>query len=218
MKLVELQCGTIRTWRHLLVRGASEGIRFEVPVKCFYIEHAGHRLLFDAGQKPLSYKQPDDANYLVKVAPHETAAELLRSQKIAPESIGWVVLSHLHADHTAGAEDFPQSEILLQQAEVQNHTLPWQNVRLINGGYDLFNDERIILLPTAGHTPGHQSLLITMDDSSKIVLTGDAAYTPEALTYRFTEQEYQQNPTYFDSLQQLRELQKSNVKLIYSHL
>ena len=218
MKLEELQCGTIRTWRHLLVRGASEGIRFEVPVKCFYIEHAGHRLLFDAGQKPLSYKQPDDANYFVKVAPHETAAELLRSKKIEPESISRVILSHLHADHTAGAEDFPQAEILLQQAEAQNRTLPWQNVHLINGEYDLFNDERIILLPTAGHTPGHQSLLITLDDSSKVVLTGDAAYTPEALTYRFTEQEYCQNPAYFDSVQKLRELQKSNVKLIYSHL
>ena len=217
MKLEELQCGTIRTWRHLLVRGASEGIRFEVPVKCFYIEHAGHRLLFDAGQKPLSYKQPDDANYFVKVAPHETAAELLRSKKIEPESITRVILSHLHADHTAGAEDFPQAEILLQQAEAQNRTLPWQNVHLINGEYDLFNDGRIILLPTAGHTPGHQSLLITLDDSSKVVLTGDAAYTPEALTYRFTEQEYQQNPAYFDSVQKLHELQKNNIRLVYSH-
>ena len=67
MKLVELQCGTIRTWRHLLVRGASEKIRFEVPVKCFYIEHNTQRLLFDAGQKPLSYSRYMKSGKLRKI-------------------------------------------------------------------------------------------------------------------------------------------------------
>lgn len=42
--------------------------------------------------------------------------------------------------------------------------------------YDLFGDGSLILLSTPGHTPGHQSLLVTRDDGRKILLTGDAVW------------------------------------------
>ena len=102
MQITALCTGTILTWKHLLVHNAPEGIRFEVPVKCFYIEHGSHRLLFDAGQKPLDYLQSSDANYLVRVTAAETAAGLLRQAGIRPESIEYIVLSHLHSGFSAG--------------------------------------------------------------------------------------------------------------------
>ena len=217
MKIVELQSGTILTWRHLLVRGAPEGIRFEVPVKFFYIEHNNKRILFDTGQKPLSYQQPDDANFLVRVTEKETAAALLKNISVEPESIDYVVLSHLHADHVDGTADFGNAQIIIQKREAACRQLVWQNICLIDGVFDLFNDRRIICLPTYGHTPGHQSLLLKLDDSSSILLTGDAAHTHDALDHRFSPEEYKSNPEYVDTVGKLRKLELDNVKLIFSH-
>jgi hypothetical protein len=38
-------------WKHLLVRGAPEGIRITVPVPFYLIEHNGEFVLFDTGQQ-----------------------------------------------------------------------------------------------------------------------------------------------------------------------
>ena len=135
-----------------------------------------------------------------------------------PEEIDLIVLSHLHADHSAGVADFPEAKILLQQREFSTGKHLWQNnIQLIDGEYEILQDKRLIVLPTYGHTPGHQSLLVTMDDSSKLLLTGDAAYTHDAINYQWTSEEYRKNPEYFDTLCRLRTLQQNNVKLIFSH-
>ena len=217
MNIRTLCTGSILTWKHLLVRNAPQGIRFEVPVKCFYIEHDGHKLLFDAGQKPLSYQQPDDANYLVKVTPAETAAALLRQTGVSPEDIDHIVLSHLHSDHAAGIVDFPQATLLMQSKEYAIKNPGDHKKLLLDGEYDIFGDGRLIVLPTYGHTAGHQSLLATLDDSSRVLLTGDAAYTIEALNCDFSDADHQRDPEFFNTVKQLRQMQQNSIKLIFSH-
>ncbi|UCH26076.1 MAG: hypothetical protein JSV66_00050, partial [Trueperaceae bacterium] len=46
-------------------------------------------------------------------------------------------------------------------------------------GFDLLKDGRIVLLPTPGHTRGHQSVLIR--GAREVLLTADIAYDREAL-------------------------------------
>lgn len=173
-------------------------------------------MLFDAGQKPLSYQQPDDANYLVRVTEKDSAAALLEQMDVQPEEIEYVVLSHTHSDHAAGVADFPQAKVILQKREAAGKQCNYKKL-LLEGEYDIFGDGRLVVLPTYGHTPGHQSLLIKLDDSSKVLLTGDAAYTHEAVLYNCTKAEYQQRPEYFDTLKKLRQFQEIGVKLIFSH-
>ena len=36
----------------------------------------------------------------------------------------------------------------------------------------------MVLFPTPGHTAGHQSLLVRLDDASAMILVADAAYLP----------------------------------------
>ena len=43
--------------------------------------------------------------------------------------------------------------------------------------YDLYGDGSIVMVYTPGHAPGHQSFLITLPRSGRILLTVDAAYT-----------------------------------------
>ena len=219
MQIKTLITGTIQSWRHLLVHNAPEGIRMEVPVKCFYIEHAGHKLLFDAGQKPLNYQQLPSADYLVKVTDQQTAAALLKQAEVPLEDIEYIVLSHLHSDHSAGLVDFPGATVLLQAREVagKDPANLAENIQLVTGQCDIYGDGRLIILPSFGHTPGHQSLLITQDDSSQLLLTGDAAYTADAVNYDCTPEEYRRKTAYFDTLKALRKMQNNNIKLIYSH-
>ena len=39
----------------------------------------------------------------------------------------------------------------------------------------------IEVVPTPGHAPGHQSLIVELADTGRVVLTGDAAFTRENL-------------------------------------
>jgi len=57
-----------------------------------------------------------------------------------------------------------------------DHPLDYQ---LVDGEHDLFGDGQVVLLPTYGHTPGHQSLLVRAGKGTELVLTADACYTRE---------------------------------------
>ena len=48
-----------------------------------------------------------------------------------------------------------------------------------SGDRRLFGDGQVVLLPTYGHTPGHQSLLVRAGKGTELVLTADACYTRE---------------------------------------
>jgi glyoxylase-like metal-dependent hydrolase (beta-lactamase superfamily II) len=50
----------------------------------------------------------------------------------------------------------------------------------LTGPRALLGDGRVICLPTFGHTPGHQSLLIRLDGGD-VVLAADACYFRETL-------------------------------------
>ena len=51
--------------------------------------------------------------------------------------------------------------------------------RAIDGEHDVFGDGTVILMPTYGHTPGHQSLLVRAGKGARLVCASDACYTQE---------------------------------------
>src|SRR5436309_15881145 len=51
--------------------------------------------------------------------------------------------------------------------------------QLIDGEHDVFGDGQVVLLPTYGHTPGHQSVRVRAGKGTDLVLTADACYTRE---------------------------------------
>ena len=46
----------------------------------------------------------------------------------------------------------------------------------IDGEHDLFGDGSVVCIPTYGHTPGHQSLLVELPDSRPVILAADCCY------------------------------------------
>jgi N-acyl homoserine lactone hydrolase len=102
-----------------------------------------------------------------------------------PRDIVCVINTHLHFDHCGGNRLFAGVPIYVQRLEreaarTEGYTIPeWvdfdgaQYVEL-EGEKELLPGVRVV--PTPGHTPGHQSVLVETDEGL-VVAAGDVAYT-----------------------------------------
>lgn len=131
----------------------------------------------------------------------------MRAKGLPPEEVRCVVLSHLHYDHAGELRAFPQAQLFVTRLEWQAAQSPLRRFRgyldkeyrglafslvdlpVYNGqassraltgnyGVDLLGDGSLILIPTVGHTQGHQSLLVFLP-YGVVLLAGDAVYVCE---------------------------------------
>jgi N-acyl homoserine lactone hydrolase len=114
----------------------------------------------------------------------------LADHGVSPEEVDFVILSHLHHDHTSNNLLFEGSEFLVQREELaaardplpamrgayddaNTATLDDLDVTLVDGGYRL--REGIELLLTPGHSRGLQSVLVETANGP-YALISDLAY------------------------------------------
>ncbi|MFE0650859.1 MBL fold metallo-hydrolase [Streptomyces sp. NPDC059534] len=115
---------------------------------------------------------------------------LLTEAGIDRDDVHTVVLTHLHEDHTGWATDadrrpfFPRARYVVQRAETaaldrRDPVWSWVVEPLRAGGQlDEIEGVRrlrrgLTLLPTPGHTPGHQSVLVAQPGGRDVLVTGD---------------------------------------------
>ena len=219
MRLTVLKCGFIRTWRHLLAGETDTPERIDVPVPFFVLEHREQLILFDACQVKPSEPVPEDAAYIPLMSENDTLTAQLQTHGFPPEKISAVILSHTHGDHCGGLEELKNVPCLIQKNEAETPSgaalmkaFPDRVWRIIDGRTDLYGDGRIIALPTPGHTPGHQSLLVQMDNGSRVCLAADALYMDAAL-----DDDREMRYTSPESIRILRALRGENVRIISGH-
>jgi N-acyl homoserine lactone hydrolase len=215
---------------------AGEEGRIRLPIPCYLIEHAGSVLVFDAGLHP-DVRDVGSDRYRVLSPdfdcdlPAGTALdERLAACGVEAAGVDFLALSHLHFDHVGGSALLEKADLVVQRAEWEAAAADVAGeaylaadlesglrLRLVDGEWDLFGDGRVRLIPTAGHTAGHQSLLLRTDDGSDLVLCGDACYMRRSLD------EGALPPFAFDlaaqrrGLEQLALLESSGAKLIFGH-
>lgn len=203
MRVHALTCGWLTGPAGLFLDGASGGLR--VPVPSILIEHPRGTVLFDTGLHPTLGTDPaarlgEQARmWTVELAADETVVGRLAARGLAPERVDLVVASHLHFDHAGGLGLLPAATLVVQRREweaardpdlaARNYLDPadWDHGharRLIDGEHDLFGDGRVICVPTHGHTPGHQSLRLRLDDGRDVLFTADACYLRQSLAQR----------------------------------
>ena len=111
--------------------------------------------------------------------------EMLRSRGISPDDVTALANSHLHFDHCGQNGAFTGRPIHVQAAEHAaarglDYTVtdwvdaPGTRYELVDGEVELLRGLRLV--PTPGHTPGHQSMLIESAEG-RTAIVGQAVYT-----------------------------------------
>lgn len=108
-----------------------------------------------------------------------------------PRDVVCVINTHLDFDHCGGNRLFPGVPIHVQRVELQTPRAPHEWVHFEGATYVEHDGEDEVLpgvrlLPTPGHTRGHQSVLVDTPEGL-VVLGGDVAYTFRELGSGATE-------------------------------
>ena len=176
--LVPLCLGWMSNDADMFVPGEAGTIRYPVPG--YAVVHEQGTVLFDTGLHESLITSDEMLGVLAPMFTVElTAADLpearLAEAGIDPASVTHVVNSHLHFDHCGHNGPFADAVTLVQVAEweaARKPATPYSYVgvpldeigagdlRLVDGEIDLFGDGTVVLVPTPGHTVGHQSLLV----------------------------------------------------------
>ena len=184
-------------------------VKLDVPV--FLIKHPTRGfVLFDTGLHPEFATDPGKRmgrfnHFFVPftAARGQDAASQLKADGVDPAEVKFVVLSHLHLDHSGEIDAFPNATVLvdkrewLAQKEKQakkkdeheidpNELEGKLKLRLVDlssapayGSFDhaedLFKDGTLFLIDLSGHTPGNMGLWASLDDGP-VLLAGDASW------------------------------------------
>jgi N-acyl homoserine lactone hydrolase len=163
-----------------------------LPVSGFLIRHPEGPFLFDTGLSPFE----DDVRERYHPRIREPL-EAVQATGVDPADLTGIANCHFHADHAGGNSAFPGLPIYVQRAELEaagtpdytypkyTHDFPDAHLEVIDGEHQPMPGLRLV--PTPGHTKGHQSLLIETD-VGVVMLAGQASNTTwEFSTAAFAE-------------------------------
>src|SRR5919197_1802568 len=189
IELLIFRTGGVEIAPSAFLPGASPERSFH-PVWSALIRTPEGNILFDTGLHPVHVTRPDATFGLgsLKVVMEEEDAIVgrLRSLGVEPDQITAVVNSHLHFDHAGNNGAFPNATFIVQADHLafakdkpnfpavywdipELRYLPMSGRARVARGLEV--------IPTPGHAPGHQSLVVDLAETGRVVLCGDAAFT-----------------------------------------
>ncbi|WP_223276287.1 N-acyl homoserine lactonase family protein [Sphingomonas daechungensis] len=192
LSLVRLDCGTptIKNFDKFFSDkpGLYEPGPRVITDSCYVIRHGDQVLLWDTGF-PAAWKGQDKDLGELSVKQDKTIPEQLEQIGLKPSDVDIVGISHMHADHTGQAAEFPNAELLIgtkdfEQTKGKDDPFgPWRKevakVHSAEGDVDVFGDGSVMALHLPGHTPDHMALLVKLA-SGPVLLTGDLYHSREA--------------------------------------
>jgi N-acyl homoserine lactone hydrolase len=195
-RIVLLTLGWEELPKAVSVYGADPALRMREPVPGVLLQTDGGWVLLDTGFNTALVRDPALARrYYPSVeyrpvlpGPGEPIEESLHEIGVDIDDIHAIALSHLHHDHAGGVKLFAgKVPVHAQRRELEyglaNHPEPEKHAiarvdfddpridwQLADGEAEIAPG--ITAIPTYGHTVGHQSFMVELDDS---VTGGDAA-------------------------------------------
>lgn len=224
MELEILKNGYLECDKKFMTSGRDIGKKIRIPVFCYLARHPKGNVLIDTGISNDYKKKWGKRLDFFKPAIETDIPSALKNTKI-----DYVINTHLHVDHCGNNDNFKDSIIIVQKDEYDSalnpeHEEKWSypdslskglNYRLIDGEFDLFNDGKIKIIRTPGHSRGHQSVLLKLD--KEVLITGDACYTKENLDANILPGLLWNSDKVIESYDLIRNKQKKGVKIIFGH-
>ncbi|WP_433566608.1 N-acyl homoserine lactonase family protein [Nocardia sp. CA-151230] len=208
-----------------------------VPVTSYLIDHPRGRAVFDTGLNIKAQNNPGEYVGDLLASLHEfdySAGEDIGSRlaevDVDPTSITYIINSHLHFDHCGGNELLSNATVVVQRPEIvsargedsqyrgylSTDFETGQTFQVVDGEHDLFGDGSVVLIPTYGHTPGHQSVRVRTE-RGEFILCGDACYLKETLDTMTLPGVITDPDGFTRSLSLLRRLQSAGATIMYGH-
>jgi glyoxylase-like metal-dependent hydrolase (beta-lactamase superfamily II) len=174
------------------------GVEMELPVLAFLIEGYDRRILVDTGMS--SGEHATRWHHDGRQKPEQAIHKALELMDVPTDSIGTIIITHMHWDHTFNLDKFPQARKVVHQKEwefAQNpipvywksyespalgigKPRPFDGVKFDKVAGEEEIVEGIRVFPTPGHSPGHQSVQVRTQQGV-VVLAGDGFFTKDNL-------------------------------------
>lgn len=175
--------------------GAARDEKRRAPVWSALVRTPEGNILFDTGLHPVHVTRPEatfgpNPGMAIVMEAQDGVVARLASVGVGPDDIAIVVNSHLHFDHAGNNGAFPKATFIVQADHLAyakgRPNFPgiyWDIPELTyvptSGRAKVALGVEVV--PTPGHAPGHQSLMVDLPETGRVVLTGDAAFTRENL-------------------------------------
>jgi N-acyl homoserine lactone hydrolase len=165
---------------------------------------------------------------------HKASSNLLSELKgvgIIPDDIDVVINSHLHMDHCGCNEFFKKATFIVHAKELETARDPssegkgyfrsdWDQpmpTQTIESDRDLFGDNRIILIPLPGHTPGSIGAHIGLDRSGAFLIAADAASVRDCIDRDYAPRNSWQAELFLKSLGEIRRIEAAGATILCGH-
>ena len=225
MELHLLSDGYFTLDKSLLVYTKYQGQIYEAALKSLLITAGKEKILVETGigELPETYRK----FHTIKRKPDQALRAQLQKHRTKPRDITLVINTHLHFDHCGNNALFPNAKFYVQAEELRYAYAPdrFQKAAYLKKSFDANLDyvpvrgkhrltDNIILVPTPGHSIGHQSVLIK-GERKNFVYCGDAAPLRENLEKRNIPGVLYRADQALKSIDKLRSIK--NAAYIYSH-
>ncbi|MDA8292225.1 MAG: N-acyl homoserine lactonase family protein [Actinomycetota bacterium] len=227
-KVYILDGGSLVIDRSQVLWHIDVGTPVRFPVYSVLVEHADGFLLYDTGydlehvRRVLPFEQPLQS-------PEQSLGAQLRLCGVEPEQVDTVVNSHFHFDHVGGNRLLTSATTLVSKEELRHAKVPepfehlgysdltfdFPGVRYERVSGDVEIADGVWLFETPGHTAGHYSMLVEMEDGESMLFAGDAAYTRENLDREIIAGFHLDPTQSVESIKRLKRLARRHEAVIY---
>lgn len=206
VELYTFNCADWPFEKSFMVQTQDVGEAYPAKIPFYLIDHPEGNVLFDTGIRYRMKKDPLDygthgAPHMeafvddIEMTEDDKPVNQLEDLGYSTDEIDYVVLSHLHVDHAGNVKDFSDSEILVHKDELSYAWWPdpVQKLFYLEGDFhalrsnefdvtrthdkhDVFGDGKVVTFHTPGHTPGHQSLKVELENTGTVILTADVTH------------------------------------------
>jgi len=170
---------------------------------CYLVQTSdGKNILIDSGL-PADYTPPPGTP---PTENEKNVLEHLADLGLRPDEIDLLICTHFYVDHAGYHDAFPMAELIVQREHYElarsghpryaSSRMHWDDpalrYRLIEGDTELLPGPKLI--ETSGHAPGHQSVLVYLPQTGKVLLAIDAVvlqrlFTPDRKAWPFENEE-----------------------------